>query len=119
MKDKSKRFEYRQQRTRDHLREVASGRPRLSVHRTLRYIYAQVIDDAQGKTLAAASSLSKEVKAAKGGKNLATAKKVGELLAKKAVAAGVKQVAFDRGGRLYHGRLKAVADGARAGGLEF
>lgn len=119
MKDKATRFEYRKERTRDHLREAANGRPRLSVHRTLRYIYAQVIDDAQGKTLAAASSLSKELKAKKGGKNVETAKKVGELVAKKALAAGVKQVAFDRGARIYHGRIKAVADGARAGGLEF
>ncbi len=119
MKTKISRFEYRKERTRDHLREVANGRPRLSVHRTLRYIYAQVIDDAQGKTLAAASSLSKELKVKKGGKNLGTAKKVGELLAKKALAAGVKQVAFDRGARIYHGRVKAVAEGARSGGLEF
>ena len=121
MKDKWTRFEYRKSRTRDHLREKANGRPRLTVHRTMRYLYAQVIDDGQGKTLAAASSLSKEIKAAKpkSGKAVATAKMVGELLAKKATAAGVKQVAFDRGAYLYHGRVKALADGARAGGLEF
>ena len=85
------------------------------------YIYAQIIDDAQGKTLAAASSLSKEIRAGKGktSKNLSAAKKVGELIAKKAVAAGVKKVAFDRGAFLYHGRVKALAEGARAGGLEF
>jgi len=119
MKNKSIRFAFRKQRTRDHLRNVAADRPRLSVHRTLRYIYAQIIDDSQGKTLAAASSLSKELKVKKGGKNVDTAKKVGELVAKKALAAGVKQVAFDRGGNVYHGRIKAVAEGARAGGLEF
>jgi large subunit ribosomal protein L18 len=119
MKTKISRYEYRKERTRGHLAQVASDRPRLSVHRTLRYIYAQVIDDAQGKTLAAASSLSKELKAKKGGKNVEMAKKVGELLAKKALAAGVKQVAFDRGARIYHGRVKAVAEGARSGGLEF
>ncbi len=121
MKDKWTRFEYRKQRTRDHIMERANGRPRLTVHRTMRYLYAQIIDDAQGKTLASASSLSKEIKAAKtkSGKSVATAKLVGELVAKKAVAAGIKQVAFDRGAYLYHGRVKALADGARAGGLEF
>src|SRR5256885_1091752 len=119
MKDKWTRHEYRKERTRTRLAERANGRPRLTVNRTLRYIYAQVIDDAQGKTLAAASSLSKELKTGKGGKNVETAKKVGELLAKKAIAAGVKQVAFDRGGNVYHGRIKAVAEGARSGGLEF
>ena len=119
MKDKWTRYEYRKERTRGHIREAANGRPRLTVSRTSRYIYAQVIDDAQGRTLAAASSLSKELKAKKGGKNVGMAKKVGELIAKKAVAAGIKQVAFDRGGRIYHGRIKAVAEGARAGGLEF
>jgi large subunit ribosomal protein L18 len=116
MKSKWDRYEYRKTRTRDHLAERANGRPRLTVHRSLKYIYAQVVDDQAGKTLAAASSLSKE---AKGGKNLASAKKVGELIAKKALAAGVKQVCFDRGAHIYHGRVKALADAARAGGLEF
>src|SRR5687768_12994643 len=121
MKDKWTRYEYRQQRTRDHLAERANGRPRLTIHRSLKYIYAQVVDDQAGKTLAAASSLAKELKTAKGksNKNLDAAKKVGELIAKKALAAGVKQVCFDRGAHIYHGRVKALADAARAGGLEF
>ena len=119
MKDKWTRYEYRQKRTREKLAGRPDGRPRLSVTRSLKYLYAQVIDDAQGKTLAFASSLSKELKSEKAGKNLVSAKKVGELIAKKALAAGVKKVAFDRGGRVYHGRIKALAEAARAGGLEF
>jgi large subunit ribosomal protein L18 len=121
MKDKWTRYEYRKERTRGKLAESVHGRPRLTVHRSLKYIYAQIIDDAAGKTLASASSLSKEIKNEKtvSAKNLESAKKVGELLAKKAVAAGVKKVAFDRGGHIYHGRVKALADAARAGGLEF
>ena len=119
MKDKWTRYEYRQKRTRDKLAQRPDGRPRLSVPRSLKYLYAQVVDDGQGKTLAFASSLSKELKGEKAGKNLASAKKVGELIAKKALAAGVKKVAFDRGGRVYHGRITALADAARAGGLEF
>jgi large subunit ribosomal protein L18 len=95
-------------------------RPRLSVHRSLKHIYAQVLDDKAGKTLAYASSLSKEVRGKlKSHANVEAAKAVGELIAKKAKEAGVKQVAFDRGGRLYHGRIKALADAARTGGLEF
>ena len=119
MKDKWTRFEYRKERTRARLAERAAGRPRLSVHRSLKYISAQVIDDQTGRTLAAASSLSKELKAAKGGKSLAAAKRVGEALAQKALKAGVKKVAFDRGAHIYHGRVKALAEAARAGGLEF
>jgi len=120
MKDKSVRLEYRKQRVRGKIRALANGRPRLSVHRSLKYIYAQVIDDAQGKTLAFASSLSKELKGKiESGKSLAAAKAVGELVARKAIEAGVKRVGFDRGGRAYHGRIKALADAARAAGLEF
>ncbi|HAM34506.1 MAG TPA: 50S ribosomal protein L18 [Elusimicrobia bacterium] len=119
MKDKWTRYEYRQKRTRGKLAQRPDGRPRLSVHRSLKYIYAQVIDDSQGKTLAFASSLSKQLKNEKLGKNLAAAKRVGELIAQQALAAGVKQVAFDRGGRVYHGRVKALAEGARAAGLQF
>ena len=120
MKNKYDRYHFRVERTRRNLQEKASGRPRLSVHRTLRYIYAQVIDDAKGCTLAAASSLDKELRV-KGStaKNRESAKKVGELVAKKALSAGVKKVAFDRGGYIYHGRVKALADAARAAGLEF
>ncbi|MDE2039726.1 MAG: 50S ribosomal protein L18 [Elusimicrobia bacterium] len=123
MKDKWTRYEYRTRRTRDGLREatINNGRPRLTVHRSLKYIYAQVVDDAKGKTLAFASSLEKEVGGGggKSAKNVAAAKKVGAAIAKKALAAGVKQVAFDRGGRIYHGRVKALAEAAREGGLEF
>jgi large subunit ribosomal protein L18 len=121
MKDKWTRYEYRKGRSRRKIAEKANGRPRLTVHRSLKYIYAQIVDDAQGKTLAAASSLSKEIKAPKAtsAKNVDAAKKVGELLAKKAVAAGVKKVAFDRGAHIYHGRVKALAEAARAGGLDF
>ena len=123
MKDKWTRYEYRKERTSRKVRETAlvAGRPRLTVHRSLKYIYAQVVDDANGKTLAACSSLEKAISGGKGksAKNVEAAKKVGEELAKKALAAGVKQVAFDRGASVYHGRVKALAEGARAGGLEF
>ncbi|MBI4348931.1 MAG: 50S ribosomal protein L18 [Elusimicrobia bacterium] len=121
MKTKTERYEYRRERTRERLAEHANGRPRLSVHRSLKYLYAQVIDDAQGKTLAFASTLSKELKARcpKSGKNLEAAKALGQLIAEKALKVGVKQVAFDRGGLVYHGRVKAVAEAARQAGLDF
>ena len=102
------------------MQRIANGRPRLSVHRSLKYIYAQVIDDEKGQTLAFASSLSPELrKQLKSGDNLAAARAVGELVARKAKERGVQRVAFDRGGLLYHGRVKALADAARAAGLEF
>lgn len=116
MKDKWTRHGFRKVRTRNRLALRPLGRPRLSVNRSLRYLYAQIIDDEAGKTLAACSSMDKEIK---GGKNIATAKKVGELIAKKAAKVGVKKVAFDRGANIYHGRIKALAEAARAGGLEF
>lgn len=120
MKTKTQRCAYRKERTRGRLAEHANGRPRLSVHRSLKYLYAQVIDDAQGKTLAFASTLSKELKAKhKSGKNLEAAKALGQLIAEMALKAGVKQVAFDRGGLVYHGRVKAVAEAARQAGLDF
>jgi large subunit ribosomal protein L18 len=120
MKDKKIRLEYRKGRIRNKIRRLGRTIPRLSVYRSLKYIYAQVIDDADGKTLAFASSRSKEFRE-KGvsGKNLAAARAVGESIAQKAMAAGVRQITFDRGGRLYHGRVKALADGARAAGLKF
>jgi large subunit ribosomal protein L18 len=97
-----------------------SARPRLNVFRSLNNIYAQVIDDDQGKTLVAASTLDKEVKAAiKSGGNIDAAKIVGALVAKRATEQGIKQVVFDRGGYQYHGRVKAVAEAARESGLEF
>ena len=95
-------------------------RPRLSVFRSDKHIYAQLIDDYAGKTLASASSTLGDVRGeAKNGGNIAMAKKVGAAIAEKAKAAGITQVAFDRGGRMYHGRIKALADAAREGGLKF
>ena len=111
-------FDKRRQRVRTSLRARAGDRPRLSVHRSGRHIYAQVIDDAAGKTVAAASTLDKDLK----GKTGATkdgAAAVGKALAERAKKAGVSQVVFDRGGFLFHGRVKALADAAREGGLEF
>jgi len=112
-------------RTRNKLRKVnvnqnptRAVRPRLSVHRTGKQIYAQVIDDVKGITLAAASSLDADLKLKNGG-NKGAATAVGKLVAERAKKAGVKQVQFDRGSYLYHGRVKAVAEGAREGGLEF
>ena len=95
-------------------------RPRLCVNRTNAHIYAQVIDDVSGVTIAAASSNDVELKGSiKSGSNIEAAKAVGEAVGKRAVEAGVATVVFDRGGRLYHGRVKALADGARSAGLKF
>jgi large subunit ribosomal protein L18 len=98
-----------------------AARPRLNVFRSSAHIYAQLIDDIQGHTLAAASDLEQEVKdrAGEGAKKADRAKAVGEVIAERARTAGVEAVVFDRGGFLYHGRIKAVADGAREGGLKF
>jgi large subunit ribosomal protein L18 len=111
-------FEKRRQRVRSKLRSQVAGRPRLSVHRTGRHIYAQIIDDAKGATLASASTLDKDVKA-KNGATAEAAAEVGKRVAEAAKKAGVSTVVFDRGGFLFHGRVKALADAARAGGLEF
>jgi large subunit ribosomal protein L18 len=95
-------------------------RPRLAVHRTNAHIYAQVINDAEGKTLCAASTTDAEFRATgKVGSNKEAAEFVGELIGKRALAAGITEVTFDRGGRIYHGRVKALADGARNAGLKF
>lgn len=110
--------ERRKQRTRAKLRKLANGRPRLSIFRSSKHIYAQVIDDAEGRTVAAASSKDKEFKGAKGTDKEAAAE-VGKMVAKRAADAGVKDVVFDRGGYIYHGRVKALAEGAREGGLNF
>jgi len=110
-------FARRRQRVRSALKARASGRPRLSVHRSGRHIYAQIIDDAQGRTLASASTLNKGSKGP--GANVDAAAKVGKDLAEAAKKAGVTTVVFDRGGFLFHGRVKALADAAREGGLEF
>ena len=111
-------FDRRRRRVRTALRSRGASKPRLSVHRSGRHIYAQVIDDVAGKTLAAASTLDKDLK----GKTGATrdgAAVVGKTLAERAKKAGVSSVVFDRGGFLFHGRVKALADAAREGGLEF
>ena len=106
----------RHQRVRKNISGTAE-RPRLNVYRSLNNIYAQVIDDVKGVTLVAASSMDKGFDGK--GANVEAAKKVGLLVAEKAVAAGIKQVVFDRGGYVYHGRVAALAEGAREGGLEF
>ena len=93
-------------------------RPRLAVFRSVKHIYAQVIDDRKGHTLVAASSTEKELRKSNGG-NVAGAKAIGKLVAERAKEKGIKQVVFDRGGYLYHGRVKALADAAREAGLEF
>jgi len=114
----TKRNEIRQ-RIHKRIREKLSGtteRPRLNVYRSMNHIYAQVIDDQKGETLASASTLGLKLKT---GGNVAAAKEIGKAIAEKAKAKGVKQVVFDRGGFLYHGRIKALADAAREGGLEF
>jgi large subunit ribosomal protein L18 len=111
-------FEKRRRRNRTALKARGAGRPRLSVHRSGKHIYAQVIDDAEGKTLAAASTLEKDVRD-KSGANIDAASAVGKRLAEAAKKAGVTQVVFDRGGFLFHGRVKALAEAAREGGLEF
>ncbi len=110
----------RRERLRYQLRQKSAGRPRLSVFRSGKNIYAQVIDDAQGKTLAAASTLDRDLRAAlKTGANKDAATAVGKLVAQRATAAGVTVVVFDRGAYLYHGRVKALAEAAREGGLSF
>ena len=118
-------FERRRFSTRNKLRRVnieqnatRAVRPRLSVHRSNNEIYCQVIDDVKGVTLAAASSLDKDL-SLKSGSNVAAAGQVGKLIAERAKKAGVTQVQFDRGAFLYHGRVKALAEGAREAGLEF
>ena len=118
MKPLQDNAERRKARVRRAIRLNAIGRARLSVHRSGKHIYAQVIDDVHGQTLAAASSLEKSLRG-KSGANVEAAKAVGKLLAERAAAKGVKDVVFDRGGYLYHGRVKALADAAREGGLSF
>lgn len=113
-------FDRRAARVRRTLRRAQGNRPRLSVFRSSKHIYAQVIDDANGHTLAAASSIDKELKSSlEKGANVAAAVEVGKLVAERALKAGVKDVVFDRGGYLYHGRVKALADAAREAGLNF
>ena len=107
-------------RVRRHLKKVSGDRPRLSVHRSSKHIYAQIIDDAKGHTLAAASTMEGDLKGSlKTGADTAAAAAVGKLIAERAVKAGVKEVVFDRGAYIYHGRVKALADAARESGLSF
>ena len=117
-KSKLKLFERRRMRVRSKLRKVAGDKPRLSVHRSSKNISVQLIDDAQGRTLAAASSLETALGFV-GKNNLEAAAKIGATIAERAKAAGVEEVFFDRGGFIYHGKIKALADAARAGGLKF
>ena len=112
----SDRILRRQGRVRGTLRRAAGERKRLTVFRSSKHIYAQIIDDAKGETLLSASTLSAKIKT---GGNVAAAKEVGRLVAEQAIEKGIKRVVFDRGGYLYHGRVKALADAARAAGLEF
>ncbi len=109
----------RKRRLRAQIRRKAAARPRLTVFRSSRHIYAQVIDDSKGATVAAASTIDKGVGTLKTGADIAAAKEVGKLIAERAMAAGVKEVVFDRGGYRFHGRVKALADAAREGGLQF
>ncbi len=112
--------ERRADRVRRAVKAAANGRPRLSVHRSSKNIYAQIIDDEKGVTLAAASSLESALKGSlKTGADAAAATAVGKLVAERALAAGVKSVVFDRGRFIYHGRVKALAEAAREGGLDF
>ena len=111
---------HRARRVRARLKRVSAGRPRLSVFRSAKNIYAQIIDDAKGVTLAAASSLEKALREElKSGANIEAAKRVGKEIAERAKKVGVDKVVFDRGGYMYQGRVKALAEGAREGGLDF
>jgi len=111
-------FERRKSRTRTQIRRKSKGRPRLSVFRSNLHIYAQIIDDEKGVTIAAASTAEKDLRGDKG-TNKDAAERVGKAIAERAVKAGVKEVVFDRGGYSYHGRVKALGDAAREGGLSF
>ena len=115
-----KRSFNRKMRVRKKLQRVSADRPRLSVYRSSKNIYAQLIDDSKGQTLAAASSIEPEMlKSLPKGSDVTAAQAVGKLIAERAAKAGIKDVVFDRGGYLYHGRIKALAEGAREGGLKF
>ncbi len=112
--------ERRKARVRRALRAAANGRPRLSVFRSSKHIYAQIIDDGKGVTVASASTIEKDLKGSlKTGADIAAASAVGKLVAERAVKAGITDVVFDRGPYIYHGRVKALADAAREGGLNF
>ena len=113
-------FLRRRRRNRSRVAKFANGRPRLSVHRSGRNIYAQVIDDARGVTLVSASSLDREIRSSiKSGANVDAASAIGKSVAERAKKQGITSVVFDRGGYIYHGRVRALADAAREAGLEF
>ena len=112
-------FQRRRRRVRYHIAQVSAGRPRLSVFRSGRHIYAQLIDDSSKQTIAAASTVEQAKSGTAKTYNIAAAVEVGKLIAQRAVEKGVTKVVFDRGGYLYHGRVKALADAAREAGLEF
>ena len=113
-------IERRKARVRRQVRAAANGRPRLSVFRSSKQIYAQIIDDAKGVTIVSASTVEKDLRGSlKTGADIEAAKAIGKLVAERARKAGVTQVVFDRGSYLYHGRVKALAEGAREGGLDF
>ena len=116
--NKRELFQKRRLRVRNKLREMSAGRPRLSVHRSSKNISVQLIDDAQGVTLASASTLEKDLGVV-GKNNVEAAAKIGAAIAERAKAKGVEAVVFDRGGFLFHGKIKALADAAREGGLKF
>jgi large subunit ribosomal protein L18 len=120
MSKSTRAMERRRASVRRNIKGAAAGRARLSVHRSGKHIYAQVIDDGKGATVAAASSLEKSLRESlKTGADVAAAKAVGKLVAERAVAQGIKDVVFDRGRYLFHGRVKALADAAREAGLSF
>jgi large subunit ribosomal protein L18 len=123
MSDKNKAKAIRLERRKYHIRKSVFGtpeRPRLSVYRSAKHIYAQLIDDYAGKTIASVATTAGEVRGdLKTGANVAAAKRAGLAIAERARKAGITRVAFDRGGRRYHGRVKALADAAREGGLQF
>lgn len=123
MADKNQLKQVRLERRRAHIRKKVFGtpeRPRLAVYRSSKHIHVQLIDDMSGRTLASATSASKETRGdLKHGANVKAAELIGKVIAERAIAAGVKEVAFDRGGRMYHGRIKALADAARKAGLKF
>ena len=116
--NKKELFQKRRLRVRNKLRAIANGRPRLSVHRSSKNISVQLIDDIRGITLAAASSLEKDLGVV-GKNNVEAAAKIGAAIAERAKAAGIEEVVFDRGGFIFHGKVKALADAAREGGLKF
>lgn len=119
MANAKKLFARRRQRNRSRLASLGGDRVRLSVFRSNKYVYAQLIDDKQGRTLASASTLEKDLRGKYTSANISAAVEVGKLIAARALAAGIKDVVFDRGGYRYHGRVKALADAAREAGLSF